>query len=140
MTHTHSRSSVWLPLFLILLLAPTAKDVCVVGTFNDWQASSTPLKPGTGGVWNPTAGTYTITATAYSADNAAGTAGTSYTVTFKVIDSSVDICTWVGSKCSRCTACARNNSSLNGRSNRPRTCSTVQSWRSAGVMAGVRFR
>ena len=35
----------------IQFIAPTAKDVCVVGTFNDWQASATPLKPGTGGVW-----------------------------------------------------------------------------------------
>ena len=31
--------------------APTAKHVCVAGTFNDWKTSATPLKPGTGGVW-----------------------------------------------------------------------------------------
>ncbi len=45
---------------------------------------------GTGGVWNPSTGTYTITATAYTAHNAGGNAGASFSITFKVIDSSVD--------------------------------------------------
>jgi 1,4-alpha-glucan branching enzyme len=35
----------------IKFISPTAKDVCVAGTFNGWQASATPLKAGTGGVW-----------------------------------------------------------------------------------------
>jgi 1,4-alpha-glucan branching enzyme len=35
----------------IKFISPTAKDVCVAGTFNGWQASATPLKPGKGGVW-----------------------------------------------------------------------------------------
>src|SRR5215218_7877493 len=33
------------------LVAPAAKAVCVAGTFNDWQTSAMPLKPGSGGVW-----------------------------------------------------------------------------------------
>jgi len=41
---------------------------------------------GTGGVWTPTAGTYTITATAYSEHDTKGTVSGSYTVTFTVVD------------------------------------------------------
>ncbi|MBI2929794.1 MAG: hypothetical protein HYY24_29395 [Verrucomicrobia bacterium] len=33
------------------LLAPVARDVCVVGTFNDWQIGATPLKSSSGGEW-----------------------------------------------------------------------------------------
>jgi 1,4-alpha-glucan branching enzyme len=35
----------------IQFVAPSAKEVCVVGTFNDWQATATPLKAAKGGVW-----------------------------------------------------------------------------------------
>gem|GEM_PF-691719 len=41
---------------------------------------------GTGGVWTPTAGTYTITATAYSEHQAKGTVSESYSVTFTIVD------------------------------------------------------
>lgn len=44
---------------------------------------------GTGGVWSPAVGTYTITATAYTGHDATGSASTSYSITFKVINSSV---------------------------------------------------
>jgi 1,4-alpha-glucan branching enzyme len=33
------------------LVAPAAKEVCVAGTFNSWQATATPLKPAVGGEW-----------------------------------------------------------------------------------------
>jgi len=33
------------------LVAPTARKVCVAGTFNDWQASATPLKATPKGEW-----------------------------------------------------------------------------------------
>lgn len=35
----------------IKLVAPAAKEVAVAGTFNNWQASTTPLKPAPGGEW-----------------------------------------------------------------------------------------
>ncbi len=43
---------------------------------------------GTAGVWVPSVGTYTITATAYSDHNAKGIASTAYSVTFTVVDDS----------------------------------------------------
>ena len=33
------------------LVAPTAKQVCVAGTFNEWRTNATPLKPTTKGEW-----------------------------------------------------------------------------------------
>ncbi len=44
---------------------------------------------GTGGIWTPSVGTYTITATAYTGHDTTGSAGSSISVTFKVIDSSI---------------------------------------------------
>ena len=35
----------------IKLLAPSAKEVAVAGTFNNWQASVTRLEPAPGGQW-----------------------------------------------------------------------------------------
>ena len=32
-------------------VAPAASQVCVAGTFNDWNPSINPLKPGAGGEW-----------------------------------------------------------------------------------------
>lgn len=37
-----------------VLEAPQAKTVAVAGTFNDWDASRTPLKQGKDGAWRAT--------------------------------------------------------------------------------------